>query len=154
MTALYTKLKWFTNAIRLLDEAVPEVGELRGALVAEQRLHVHVEYGWQNIQRFIAPELILVLGQERDSESWERRFIPLYVIIPELGFKAEIAGKEGPGILQDLVDDLTADELANDVSRSIGLLRRTVTRSRASNHRSKCIRLLDQLEETLPLTSV
>lgn len=146
MPRLIEKLEWLLHALRLIDEAVQDYRSLPDSLSGGTPLFLDID--WMSVRRYLAPEILLVYLYDVSDRDL-RNYVPWRIIIPSIGFKADVAVAEGQGVVQDLLAELRADDVSEPV-RAFDLLAREVALRTQGNERQKGQRLIAQLRELIP----
>jgi len=134
-------------ALPLMDTVLKEFRELLNEELMEGAGNMVVDLDMNQLRFYLYPEVRLVLAYG-DGQRDKRDVIPLYVIVPEHGFRAEIADSKGLSVVQDFIAELRVDDVSSTRLALSQLEKEVAMRTNGSN-KQKGIRLLGQLKELL-----
>lgn len=136
-----------TSALPLLDTVLKEFRELLTEEMMEGGSHMVVDLDLNGLRHYLYPEVRLVLAYG-DGIRDKRDVIPLYVIVPEYGFRAEIADSKGLSVVQDFIAELRVDDVSS-TRLALSQLEKEVAMRTHGNDKQKGNRLLNQLRELI-----
>jgi len=141
------KLEYMVSALPLLDTVLQEFRDLLNEEMMEGSAHMVVDLDLNQLRFYLYPEVRLVLAYG-DGHRDKRDVIPLFVIVPEYGFRAEIADKRGLSVVNDFIDELRIDDVSS-TRLALSQLEKEVAMKTTGSNKQKGNRLLNQLKELL-----
>lgn len=148
---LLEKLEYLAAALPMMDEILKEFDGINEEELFAGSQNLTLDLDFYEIRRYLYPEVRLVLAYS-DGRRDERDVVPVFALVPTLGFKAEVASAHGLSVVQELIAELRVDDVSSSVL-ALAQLAKEVDMRTHGNDKQKGNRLLAQLRELLQPTA-